>query len=37
MNAVLGKNGVAAMLGQGGLCAKIIQDASISVGDNVTQ
>ncbi|MFT6102512.1 MAG: MOSC domain-containing protein YiiM [Granulosicoccus sp.] len=36
MNAVLGKNGVAAMLGHGGLCAKIIHGGSISVGDNVT-
>ena len=36
MNEVLGKNGVAAMLGHGGLCAKIIQGGVIAVGDSVT-
>jgi MOSC domain-containing protein YiiM len=36
MNEVLGKNGVAAMLGHGGLCAKIIQGGIIAVGDKVT-
>jgi MOSC domain-containing protein YiiM len=36
MNEVLGKNGVAAMLGHGGLCAKIIQGGVIGVGDKVT-
>lgn len=36
MNEILGKNGVAAMLGHGGLCAKIISGGSIAVGDNVT-
>jgi MOSC domain-containing protein YiiM len=35
MNEVLGKNGVAAMLGHGGLCAKIIRSGVISVGDRV--
>jgi MOSC domain-containing protein YiiM len=35
MEAVLGKNGVAAMLGHGGLCAKIITGGLLKVGDDV--
>ncbi|MGH1485911.1 MAG: MOSC domain-containing protein [Cellvibrionaceae bacterium] len=35
MEKALGKNGVAAMLGHGGLCAKILQGGCISVGDEV--
>lgn len=35
MEKVLGKNGVAAMLGHGGLCAKIIQGGTLTVGDKV--
>lgn len=33
MTAVLGPHGVAAMLGHGGLCAKIIEGGSLAVGD----
>lgn len=36
MDAALGKHGVAAMLGHGGLCAKIVQGGVINVGDQVT-
>jgi MOSC domain-containing protein YiiM len=36
MEKALGKHGVAAMLGHGGLCAKIIQGGIIRVGDDVT-
>ncbi len=35
MNAALGPHGVAAMLGHGGLCAKIISEGQISLGDCV--
>lgn len=35
MEKVLGKHGVAAMLGHGGLCAKIIHGGKIKVGDDV--
>lgn len=35
MEKALGKNGVAAMLGHGGLCAKIIRGGKIKVGDDV--
>lgn len=35
MNAVLGKHGVAAMLGHGGLCAQVIQGGTIKLGDSV--
>jgi MOSC domain-containing protein YiiM len=35
MEQVLGKNGVAAMLGHGGLCARIIKGGKISLGNAV--
>ena len=35
MDLALGKHGVAAMLGHGGLCAKIIEGGMIRVGDDV--
>ena len=35
MEKALGKNGVAAMLGHGGLCAKILEGGRITVGDDV--
>lgn len=35
MEEVLGKGGVAAMLGHGGLCAKILKSGKIAVGDRV--
>lgn len=35
MEAALGKHGVAAMLGHGGLCAKIIEGGVIQIGDDV--
>ena len=35
MEQVLGQNGVAAMLGHGGLCAKIVQSGRLSIGDGV--
>lgn len=35
MELELGKGGVAAMLGHGGLCAKIIQSGMIKIGDPV--
>lgn len=35
MEAALGKNGVAAMLGYGGLCAKITTAGMLKVGDDV--
>jgi MOSC domain-containing protein YiiM len=36
MEEALGQGGVAAMLGHGGLCAKILQTGKISVGDAIT-
>lgn len=36
METALGKGGVAAMLGHGGLCLKILQSGQIQVGDSVT-
>ena len=36
MEQALGKHGVAAMLGHGGLCAKIITGGLLTVGDSVT-
>ena len=35
MEQVLGTGGVAAMLGHGGLCAKILESGTLSVGDPV--
>ena len=35
MDEALGKNGVDAMLGHGGLCAKIIEGGMIHIGDTV--
>ncbi len=35
MEQALGKNGVAAMLGHGGLCAKIIRGGHLSIGDEL--
>ena len=35
MELALGKGGVAAMLGHGGLCAKILKSGTVSVGDPV--
>ncbi|MFT6387836.1 MAG: MOSC domain-containing protein YiiM [Cellvibrionaceae bacterium] len=35
MEKALGKNGVAAMLGHGGLCAKIIRGGQIRINDDV--
>jgi MOSC domain-containing protein YiiM len=35
MEEALGKNGIAAMLGHGGICAKVIQGGVITVGDDV--
>lgn len=35
MDEALGKGGTAAMFGYGGLCARIIQGGSLSVGDTV--
>lgn len=35
MEAALGKGGVAAMLGHGGLCCKILTGGSIAIGDSV--
>ena len=35
MEAALGKGGIAAMMGYGGLCCKVIQAGTISVGDSV--
>lgn len=35
MELALGKGGVAAMLGHGGLCAKIIKSGTVNVGDPV--
>ena len=35
MESALGKGGVAAMLGHGGLCCKILRSGSIAVGDTV--
>jgi MOSC domain-containing protein YiiM len=35
MEEVLGKGGVAAMLGHGGLCARVIRSGTILVGDRV--
>lgn len=36
MEAALGKGGIAAMLGHGGLCCKVIESGDICVGDKVT-
>lgn len=35
MEEVLGKGGVAAMLGHGGLCAKVLKSGQLAVGDPV--
>jgi len=37
MEQALGKGGVGAMLGHGGICAKIITSGSISIGDSVVK
>lgn len=37
MEQVLGKGGVAAMLGHGGICAKIIRSGKVSIGDKVVK
>ena len=36
METALGKGGVAAMIGHGGLCCKIIRSGNIAVGEKVT-
>ena len=36
MEENIGKGAVAAMLGQGGICAKVIKSGRISVGDSIT-
>jgi MOSC domain-containing protein YiiM len=36
MEENLGKGGVAAMLGHGGLCAKIIESGDVAVGDAIS-
>ena len=36
MEENLGKGGVAAMLGYGGLCAKILESGDIALGDSIT-
>jgi MOSC domain-containing protein YiiM len=36
MEENLGKGGVVAMLGHGGLCAKIIESGDIAIGDTVS-
>jgi len=36
MEENLGKGGVAAMLGHGGLCAKIVESGEIAVGDTIS-
>ena len=36
MEENLGKGGVAAMLGHGGLCAKIIESGDIAIGDEIS-
>jgi MOSC domain-containing protein YiiM len=35
MDAALGKGGVAAMIGHGGLCARILNTGYITVGDRL--
>ena len=35
MEENLGKGGVAAMLGHGGLCAKVIESGDITIGDEI--
>ena len=36
MEENLGKGGVAAMLGHGGLCAKVIESGDIAIGDEIS-
>ena len=36
MEENLGKGGVAAMLGYGGLCAKILESGDIAIGDSIS-
>lgn len=35
MEQTLGKGGIAAMMGHGGLCCKIIESGTIKIGDSV--
>jgi MOSC domain-containing protein YiiM len=35
MEQTLGKGGIAAMMGHGGLCCRIIQSGTINIGDSV--